>query len=127
MLRPGGNRPVVMSVERAVVDAFGLEEDHRIIVFDRGDQQPLGVIGRGRDHRLQSRHMGEDALRRLAVGLPAEDAAAKGRAYGDGGSELACRAIAQPRRLRSEEHTSELQSLMRISYAVFCLKKKKNK
>src|SRR3546814_7928679 len=30
--------------------------------------------------------------------------------------------VAQPR--RSEEHTSELQSLMRISYAVFCLKKK---
>src|SRR3546814_3751353 len=29
------------------------------------------------------------------------------------------------RALRSEEHTSELQSLMRISYAVFCLKKKK--
>src|SRR3546814_4553064 len=29
-----------------------------------------------------------------------------------------------PPRLRSEEHTSELQSLMRISYAVFCLKKK---
>src|SRR3546814_2916670 len=28
---------------------------------------------------------------------------------------------------RSEEHTSELQSLMRISYAVFCLKKKKTK
>src|SRR3546814_5231949 len=28
---------------------------------------------------------------------------------------------------RSEEHTSELQSLMRISYAVFCLKKKKKK
>src|SRR3546814_7520957 len=35
------------------------------------------------------------------------------------------RAIASPMaRLRSEEHTSELQSLMRISYAVFCLKKK---
>src|SRR3546814_6437493 len=29
--------------------------------------------------------------------------------------------------LRSEEHTSELQSLMRISYAVFCLKKKQHK
>src|SRR3546814_2057337 len=29
-------------------------------------------------------------------------------------------------RIRSEEHTSELQSLMRISYAVFCLKKTKN-
>src|SRR3546814_8866223 len=37
--------------------------------------------------------------------------------------------LAVPRRtadLRSEEHTSELQSLMRISYAVFCLKKKKS-
>src|SRR3546814_992510 len=32
-----------------------------------------------------------------------------------------------PLELRSEEHTSELQSLMRISYAVFCLKKKINK
>src|SRR3546814_5147609 len=32
-----------------------------------------------------------------------------------------------PHRERSEEHTSELQSLMRISYAVFCLKKKKKK
>src|SRR3546814_10681858 len=36
-----------------------------------------------------------------------------GRGVGNGG-----------RALRSEEHTSELQSLMRISYAVFCLKKK---
>src|SRR3546814_4072068 len=34
--------------------------------------------------------------------------------------------IDQQRDTRSEEHTSELQSLMRISYAVFCLKKKKN-
>src|SRR3546814_6242481 len=32
---------------------------------------------------------------------------------------------AQARAVRSEEHTSELQSLMRSSYAVFCLKKKK--
>src|SRR3546814_20037596 len=39
----------------------------------------------------------------------------------------AARALRQRRhtRWRSEEHTSELQSLMRISYAVFCLKKKK--
>src|SRR3546814_4416899 len=34
-------------------------------------------------------------------------------------------AARQRRQRRSEEHTSELQSLMRISYAVFCLKKKK--
>src|SRR3546814_2174212 len=33
----------------------------------------------------------------------------------------------RPLAARSEEHTSELQSLMRISYAVFCLKKKKKK
>src|SRR3546814_6239780 len=33
--------------------------------------------------------------------------------------------IVAPPRTRSEEHTTELQSLMRISYAVFCLKKKK--
>src|SRR3546814_8547192 len=37
-------------------------------------------------------------------------------------SAMPCRAPVP----KSEEHTSELQSLMRISYAVFCLKKKKN-
>src|SRR3546814_4881979 len=39
------------------------------------------------------------------------------------GASLTARMLAS----RSEEHTSELQSLMRISYAVFCLKKKKQK
>src|SRR3546814_975268 len=46
------------------------------------------------------------------------------------GGDAAHRREGQMRRdeiLRSEEHTSELQSLMRISYAVFCLKKKKNR
>src|SRR3546814_9000657 len=38
-----------------------------------------------------------------------------------------CRCRAGSSAPRSEEHTSELQSLMRISYAVFCLKKKKQK
>src|SRR3546814_9708255 len=42
------------------------------------------------------------------------------------GRETRGRAIPQ-RQIRSEEHTSELQSLMRISYAVFCLKKKNNR
>src|SRR3546814_5112486 len=41
-----------------------------------------------------------------------------------GAWEAMMRDMAPP---RSEEHTSELQSLMRISYAVFCLKKKNNK
>src|SRR3546814_8321359 len=40
---------------------------------------------------------------------------------------LGNRRARRQQRQRSEEHTSELQSLMRISYAVFCLKKKKHK
>src|SRR3546814_10417351 len=49
---------------------------------------------------------------------------------GGGLSDPLCRArlrlAGRPQLLRSEEHTSELQSLMRISYAVFCLKKNTN-
>src|SRR3546814_7431782 len=41
-------------------------------------------------------------------------------------SNRASRKVLASLRVRSEEHTSELQSLMRISYAVFCLKKKKH-
>src|SRR3546814_2705912 len=43
----------------------------------------------------------------------------------DNGCLIARKARHRDEQLRSEEHTSELQSLMRISYAVFCLKKKK--
>src|SRR3546814_2861059 len=43
-----------------------------------------------------------------------------------GGSLIRTEATGYGAVYRSEEHTSELQSLMRISYAVFCLKKKKN-
>src|SRR3546814_6503421 len=57
---------------------------------------------------------GEHILGRLAMGEPHEAVARQHR-----------REHQRPA-VRSEEHTSELQSLMRISYAVFCLKKKKN-
>src|SRR3546814_2093373 len=76
-------------------------------------------IGRGRDRRARAEILGE-ALRAFeprGVGARAED----------GDVDLA-QSIGEPRDergFRSEEHTSELQSLMRISYAVFCLKKKK--
>src|SRR3546814_10192298 len=54
-----------------------------------------------------------------------------GVAHPRGGTPADMRLTFWPRRravrARSEEHTSELQSLMRNSYAVFCLKKKKNK
>src|SRR3546814_471675 len=46
---------------------------------------------------------------------------------GDGPERDAARLAWHEALARSEEHTSELQSLMRISYAVFCLKKKQNK
>src|SRR3546814_3952503 len=42
-------------------------------------------------------------------------------------ARMASPVLADQLAARSEEHTSELQSLMRISYAVFCLKKKKTK
>src|SRR3546814_9711613 len=73
-----------------------------------------------------------DSTRALDPGDLADDrshcAACRRDDHGFAGLGLADRQ--QPRisgeaRHRSEEHTSELQSLMRISYAVFCLKKKK--
>src|SRR3546814_6622758 len=63
-----------------------------------------------------------------AVLLPAGPASALCRLHhrllGDAGDDAGAHAVFG-RDDRSEEHTSELQSLMRISYAVFCLKKKK--
>src|SRR3546814_1588385 len=73
---------------------------------DRKGREEFGrQASRGRRHAegLQSRrlHIGRARLHRLAPEHPRER-----------------------RGIRSEEHTSELQSLIRISYAVFCLKKK---
>src|SRR3546814_1003080 len=51
-----------------------------------------------------------------------DDALAPGVGIGD---RVAVEEQADGQRVRSEEHTSELQSLMRISYAVFCMKKKR--
>src|SRR3546814_8427841 len=58
------------------------------------------------------------------------DASGRGRPHRQCGdldhavARLNCAFLMLTRQFRSEEHTSELQSLMRISYAVFCLKKK---
>src|SRR3546814_13649848 len=51
----------------------------------------------------------------------------KGSRMFSSASPTATSSAASSSRCRSEEHTSELQSLMRISYAVFCLKKKKRR
>src|SRR3546814_6283838 len=65
--------------------------------------------------------------RRLAAQGRRQDRAAPGQQAEDPRQHLRQPQPAGDRRLlrRSEEHTSELQSLMRISYAVFCLKQKK--
>src|SRR3546814_3060040 len=60
-----------------------------------------------------------------ASGLAWLGARMRGDGVHGGTMKLRCRPT-RSRRVRSEEHTSELQSLMRISYAVFCLKKKKH-
>src|SRR3546814_7700937 len=73
-----------------------------------GGQSSLDQIARGepRRHEALCGHRVEQQCRRARHER-------RGRSRGDLGDR------------RSEEHTSELQSLMRISYAVFCLKKKK--
>src|SRR3546814_6516955 len=98
-------------------------------------QQPLGTIVGGLEQRrvrLQPAGLEDHRQRLLDVrvavvlvgaahvgaGIPL---AVIGLALVVGGVERVGQLVV----LRSEEHTSELQSLMRISYAVFCLKKKK--
>src|SRR3546814_1735303 len=78
--------------------------------------QVLGDAARGWGHPGIAAGVGH--LARCVAGEPAAVGALRpGREPPAG--------VGQP--LRSEEHTSELQSLMRISYAVFCLKKKNTK
>src|SRR3546814_9405936 len=63
-------------------------------------------------------------LRLFMTGAEAEKAAVAIAPLLPMGVAMASLALVCRRLIRSEEHTSELQSLMRISYAVFCLKKK---
>src|SRR3546814_10295996 len=73
-------------------------------------------------------HTGDDAVASTAA--EGHGAAAEPMALGLDATawvSLAMIAVLAIMLWRSEEHTSELQSLMRISYAVFCLKKKKNR
>src|SRR3546814_10326806 len=83
------------------VPPFGADEVRRMIAEDLG--RPPNLIFKDFDHTpLSAASIGQVH----ACTLP------------DGRTAVV--------KLRSEEHTSELQSLMRISYAVFCLKKKKD-
>src|SRR3546814_10042458 len=91
------------------------EEHHR----DAGPVTTL-ELGLGCPHQERGHVLGHLVHGRLgAIGIGHLAFAVERRRHGD----VEVREI---RIVRSEEHTSELQSLMRISYAVFCLKKKKN-
>src|SRR3546814_1714052 len=95
------------------------------------------ALGAGEGNRPDQRGLGHDGVAGdqdgvAAVGIGGIDRVGQHpdgvlSAVGGGGVDGVVLAIAGiAAEYRSEEHTSELQSLMRISYAVFCLKKKKN-
>src|SRR3546814_4078612 len=81
----------------------------------RGQRAPDVGVGRAR-HRLEGRLRQQDH--------PGDAVAALERTVLDERRLQPVERVAVGEALRSEEHTSELQSLMRISYAVFCLKTK---
>src|SRR3546814_1151517 len=92
---------------------------------DRADRparhRPAGVVVAGPPLSWRRRRAVQHRERRL---FGPEDPDGRGEAaHRPGGGEARSRRRL-PVHQRSEEHTSELQSLMRISYAVFCLKKK---
>src|SRR3546814_9927347 len=84
----------------------------------------LGIIVRRQDRRRPGR-VEPDRRRDLGEHAMVAHVAIVGEMRAEQ-RELEVRLHPGRARLRSEEHTSELQSLMRISYAVFCLKKNKN-
>src|SRR3546814_4786335 len=89
-----------------------------------GVEADLRRFRRGRHHRHRTGDEGE-----LQIALPEGALRHAGSTSGRAKRFLLtppAESAAAARLQRSEEHTSELQSLMRISYAVFCLKKKKN-
>src|SRR3546814_4866035 len=96
-----------------------LAGDHQLAVLDAGDQL-LRLLGLARGFiQLGARLLGFQVAAALALGQLQLQAVELALLF------LQLAVLLGQRLERSEEHTSELQSLMRISYAVFCLKKKK--
>src|SRR3546814_8920599 len=95
------------------------------------EQQPVALVT-GVDARFQQRPQSGQAgpvADQQQGAIVGGDAEAGIGAHAQVHHAAGFNAVDQPAaaEARSEEHTSELQSLMRISYAVFCLKKKKSK
>src|SRR3546814_9745361 len=98
--------------------AFGVDVEQA-----GGDQLPEHAAPGARVEVVADAERGEAVVTELADSLVVR-AAKDVHQVRD--AEALAAAVHAAQRLRSEEHTSELQSLMRISYAVFCLKKKNN-
>src|SRR3546814_8192115 len=121
-------RPICLDVARQPhhldgAGAVGQAADEAAL-FKPGDEPVnarLGLEGEGVLHLVER---GRDAV---FLKVPVDEEQKLVLLFGEHGSPgpPVCRPSARQRpQNRSEEHTSELQSLMRISYAVFCLKKK---
>src|SRR3546814_3096872 len=83
-----------------------------------------GDVFRSLAHEIRGHPQSLVSLERRHA-LPGVEASLRRRQGGIQFTRLGEGQLADLHAVRSEEHTSELQSLMRISYAVFCLKKKK--
>src|SRR3546814_1903495 len=114
-----GASAVRAAVERAGVDGEAIEKIFMGCVLPAGlGQAPArqAALGAGLPQSVEATTVNKMCGSGMQAAIMAHDAIVAGSAdiIVAGGMES-----------RSEEHTSELQSLMRISYAVFCLKKKK--
>src|SRR3546814_3747932 len=127
--RPPGSKPTdtrfpytplfrsLRDLADAVAASYRPDPESRPAYVDlplHGDTAAAALPGRRRTDR---------GVLRDAVHLQQDDFRQRARRHAIGRCEPVCAGQAGA---RSEEHTSELQSLMRNSYAVFCLKKKKN-
>src|SRR3546814_1816083 len=95
-------------------------EQHDVGYILLRHQQCFFAVCRMGDLEIFPLEMPDEQFRQRGIILDQQHFRACHAYYSD-----SCSGSDPPRSRRSEEHTSELQSLMRISYAVFCLKKKK--
>src|SRR3546814_3642643 len=93
----------------------------------RGEQRSISFSkSRALSSSASSRSASIASVSASALALVLKSCTSLSAPWTDGRNASVTKKRLMNNRSRSEEHTSELQSLMRISYAVFCLKKKQN-
>src|SRR3546814_3714919 len=110
----------VCSSDLEAAYSYRLLETHTIANVTGGPVQLVEIPGIGLTNASWA-----PEVRAMLAAAEADGVHLTGSSYRDADEQIALRrAHCGTSHYRSEEHTSELQSLMRISYAVFCLKKK---